>query len=155
MNQITKKPPANLHYPEKFTKKVKTQIFWTFELGTQEGVNILVWIYVVFQKSDRQHDQKLNSETSYWIPATSAQIVIGTENYRDDSFLLNYNKHHYSRGYGQIKEAFRALTKDNILRPYISEVDSISSNDGNIIGYNMDSFDIRYQKSLKVVNRLK
>ena len=38
LNQITKKTPTELHYPEKFVfmKEVNTQNFWTFELGTQE-----------------------------------------------------------------------------------------------------------------------
>ena len=50
MNQITRKTPTNLHYPEKFVfmKEVKTQNSWTSELGTQEGINVPMWIYVVF-----------------------------------------------------------------------------------------------------------
>ena len=52
MDQIAKKTPTNLHYPEKsvFSKEVNTQNLWTFELGTQEGDNLQIWIYVVFQK---------------------------------------------------------------------------------------------------------
>ena len=65
----------------------------------------------------------------------------------DSSLLLNYNDDDNSRGYGQIKEALRALTKDDILQPYISEDDYRSSNEGNIIGYNIHDFDIRYQKN--------
>ena len=60
--------------------------------------------------------------------------------------MKNYDDDDYSRGYGQIKEAFRALTKDNILQQYISEDDLRSSNDGDNIGYNIHSFDKRYQK---------
>ena len=58
MNQITKKTPTELHYPEKtvFMKEVYTQIFWTFKLSTQEGINVPIWIYIVFQQSNRQHD---------------------------------------------------------------------------------------------------
>ena len=46
MIQIKNKTPTNLHYPEKsvFMKEVNTQNFWTFELGTQEGVNVPIWI---------------------------------------------------------------------------------------------------------------
>ena len=63
-NQITKKTPTNLHYPEKsvFMEEVNTQSFWTFELGVQEGINVPIWIYVVFQQSNRQHDQNLNND---------------------------------------------------------------------------------------------
>ena len=60
---------------------------------------------------------------------------------------MNYNDDDYSHGYGEIKEAFKALSKDNILQPYITEDDFRSSNDGNIISYNIHVFDIRYQKN--------
>ena len=154
MNQITRKAPTELHYPEKsvFMKEVNTQSFWTFELGTQEGNNVLIWIYVVFQQNDRQHDQNLNNDTFYRMPVTSAQCIIGTEKYPDSDILLNYNDDDFSQGYGQIKEAFKALTKDNMLQPYISENDfrsSIFVDHGNEIGYNIHDFDIRYQKNFE------
>ena len=148
-NQIKNKTP-NLHYPEKslFMKEVNTQNFWTFELGTQEGVNVPIWIYVVFQQSDRQHDQNLNNDAFVRMPVTSAQFIIGTEKYPDNAILLNYNDNDYSQGYGQTKEAFKAVTKDDILQPYISEKDYRSSNDGNNISHNVHVLDIRYQKNL-------
>ena len=89
------------------------------------------------------------------MPVISAQCNIGTENYPDDAILMNYNDDHYSQAYGKIKADSKAHTKDIILQPYISEDDFRSSNDGDNIGYNIHSFDIRYQKKLKVVNRLK
>ena len=60
--------------------------------------------------------------------------------------MLNYNDDDYSQGYSQIKEASRAITKDDILKPYLSGHDLRSSKDGNKIGYNLYVFDIRYQK---------
>ena len=59
---------------------------------------------------------------------------------------MNYNDDDYSQGYGQTKEAFKALTKDNKLQLYISEDDFRSSNEGDNIGFNIHCFDIRYQK---------
>ena len=149
--QILHKTPTQISYPERsvFMKEVNTQNFWTFELGTQEGVNIPTWIFVAFQQNDRQHDQNLNNDTFVRLPVISVQVVIGTERYPDSGFLLNYDDDDYSQGYGQIKEAFRALTKDNILLPYITEDDFRSSNEGNNIGYNIYAFDIRYQKSFE------
>ena len=146
--QIINKTPTKINYPERsvFMKEVNTQNFWTFELGTQEGINIRTWIFVGFQQNDRQHDQNLNNDTFVRLPVISAQVVIGTERYPDSSISLNYEDDDYSQGYGQIKEAFKALTKDNILQPYISDHDFKSSNDGNDIGYNIYAFDIRYQK---------
>ena len=150
MNQISKKTPTQFHYPERSVsmKEVNTQKFWNIEVWTQEGVNVPIWIYVVFQQSDRQHDQNLNNDTFYRMPVVSAQVVIGTENYPDVGILLNYDDDDYSQGYGQIKEAFRAVTKYNILQPYITEDDFRSNIDGDNIGYNIHAFDIRYQKNL-------
>ena len=75
--------------------------------------------------------------------------------YPDSGILLNYNDDDYSQAYGQIKEAFKALTKDNLLQPYISEHDFRLSNDDNDIGYNIYAFDMGYQKNLKVLSQLK
>ena len=63
--------------------------------------------------------------------------------------MLNYNDDDYSQGYEQIKKPSRALTKDDILQPYISDNDFRSSNNGNNIGYNLYVFDIRYQKNFE------
>ena len=91
----------------------------------------------------------MNNDTFYRLLVTSAQCIIGTEKYPDSGILLNYNDDNYSQGYGQIKEAFKALTKDNLLQQYISDADFRSSNDGNNIGYNIYAFDIRYQKKFE------
>ena len=149
--QIINKTPTQIHYPERsvFIKEGNTQNFRTFELGTQEGINIPAWIFVGFQQKDRQHDQNLNNDTFLRLPVISAQVVIGTERYPDSSILLNYDDDVYSQGYGLIKEAFKALTKDDILQLYISEDDFRSSIEGNNIGYNIYAFDIRYQKTFE------
>ena len=62
---------------------------------------------------------------------------------------MSYNDDDYSQRYGIIKEAFRALSKDDILKPYKSDNDFRSTNDGNNFGYNLYVFDIRYQKKLE------
>ena len=149
--QIINRTPTEINYPEKsvFMKEVNTQNFWVFELGTQEGINIPTWIFVGFQQNDRQHGQNIKNDTFVRLPVISAQVVIGSERYPDSGVLLNYEDDYYSQGYGQIKEAFKALTKDDILQPYISDHDFKSSNDGNDIGYNIYAFDIRYQKNFE------
>ena len=65
MKQIVDKTPTELNYPEisVFMKEVKPQNLWTFKLGTQEGPNVSLLIYVAFQQNDRQHDQNLNNDT--------------------------------------------------------------------------------------------
>ena len=63
--------------------------------------------------------------------------------------MINYNDDDYSQGYGQIKEAFRALTIDDSFQPFISYNDFRSSNNNNDFAYNSYVFDIRYQKNLE------
>ena len=151
MNQIKKNTPTLHHYPERsvLLKEVNTQNLWTFELDTQEGINVPIWIFIASQQNDRQNDQNLNNDTFYRPLVTSAQCIIGTEKYPDSSILLNYNDDNCSQVYGQIKEAFKALTKDNLLQQYISDNDFRSSNDGDNIVYNIYAFDIRYQKDFE------
>ena len=91
MTQIKQKTPTNLHFPESsvFMKEIFTQNFWTFELGTQESINVPIWVSVVFQQMDRQNDQNLNNDAFVRLPVVFAQIVIGTERYPDTGILLN------------------------------------------------------------------
>ena len=139
MKQIVNKIPTELQYIEKsvFMKEVNTQNLWSFELGTQEGVNVPIYVIVGFQQQDRQNSQNENNDSFYRPPVISAQCIIGTERYPDNAILLNYDDDDYNQGYGQIKEAFKALTKDDILQPYISDDDFRSSNNNNDVGYNL------------------
>ena len=113
MNQIKQKSPTNLHYPERsvFMKEVNTQKFWTFELGTQEGINIPIWFFVIFQQSDTQHDHDLNNVTFVRLPVISARIVIGTERYPDTVILLNYNDDEIVKVMDKQKKFLKLLQK--------------------------------------------
>ena len=90
--QITKNSPTILHRPERsvFMKEVNTQNLWTFVLGTQESIDVPIWIFVAFQQNDRQNDQDLNNDRFYRPLVTLAQCIIGTEKYPDSGILLNY-----------------------------------------------------------------
>ena len=149
-NQIVKKLPTELRHIERsiLMKEVKTQNLWNFEVGTENGSNIPIWIIVGFQQSDREHDQNRKNNTFHKPRLMSAQCIIGTERYPDSAIFLNYDDDDCSQGYGQRKEVFRALTKDDILQPYILDHDFRSSIDGDKVGYNLYVFDIRYQKIL-------
>ena len=146
-NQILDKTPTELQNVENsvFMEEVNSQNFWFFELGTQTGILIII----SFLQQDRQDSQNVDSDTFYRPPVTLAQCIIGNEIYPDDSILLNYDDDDYSQGYGQFKEAFKALTKDDILQPDISDHDFRSSIDGGNIGYKLHVFDISYQKNLE------
>ena len=148
--QILSKTPTELRFVERsvFMKDVNNQNLWNFELGSHENMNVPIWIIIGFQQRDRQDSQNLNNDTFCRLPVVSAQCIIGTEKYPDAGILLNYDDDDYSQGYHQIKEAFRALTKDAILQPYFSEADFRTSNvAANEIDYNLYVFDIRCQKN--------
>ena len=77
-----------------------------------------MFLYGILYDFNKEKDsQNLNEVNFYTGPVTSAQCIIGTEKYPDSATLLNYNDDDYNQGYGQIKEAFKALTKDDILQP--------------------------------------
>ena len=151
MKQIINETPTELRYIERsvFMKEVNNQNLWNFELGSQESMNVPLWIILGFQQRDRQDSQNLNNIFCR-LPVVSAQCIIGTEKYPDAGILLDYDDDDYSQGYLQIIEAFKALTKDSILQPYISEQDFRSSNvRATDVGYKLYVFDIRYQKNFK------
>ena len=129
-NQILSKTPTELRFVEQsvFMKKVNNQNLWNFELGNQESMNVPIWIVIGLQQRDRQSSQNSNIDTFCRGPVTSSQAVIGTEKYPDTGPLLNYDDDDYSQAYSQIKEAFRALTKDDILKPYTPDDDFGYSN---------------------------
>ena len=156
--QILSKTPTELRYVERsvFMKEVNNQNLWNFELGSHENMNVPIWIIIGFQQRDRQDSQNLNNDSFCRLPVVSAQCIIGTEKYPDAGILLNYDDDDYSQGYHQIKEAFKALTKDDILQPYISDDNFRTSNvAANDIGYNLYVFDIRYQKNFTTSQPIK
>ena len=149
-NQILKKMPTELRYVERsvLMQEVNNQNLWRFDLGSEENINVSIWIFIGFQQQDRQDSQNLNNDAFCRLSVVSAQCIIGTEKYPDAGIILNYDDDDYSQGYSQIKEAFRALTKDNILETYIDDDNFITSNArADDVGYNLYVFDIRYQKN--------
>ena len=157
LKEIQHKIPTELRYVESsvFMKEVNTQNLWSFELGTQEGINLPIWIIIGFQQSDWQDDQNLNNDSFYKPPVTSAHCLIGREKYPDSAILLNYNDEDSNQGYGLIKRAFKDLTKNNILEPYITDNDFRSCNDVDNIGYILYVFDITYQKNFESAQPIK
>ena len=59
--QILSKTPTELRYVEGsvFMKEVNNQNLWNFELGSQESINVPIWITIGFQQRDRQDSQNL------------------------------------------------------------------------------------------------
>ena len=155
--QILSEIPTKLQYVDRtvFMKEVNTQNLWTFDLGTEEDINIPIWIIVGFQRWESQDSQNLNNDTFFKPPVASAQCIIGTEKYLDAGFFLKYEEDDYSHSYGAIKEAFRLFTKDDNLTPNVSDIDFRSSDNGHDVGYNLYVFDIRYEKNLEAAQPTK
>ena len=130
-------------------KKENNQNLCKFELDSHEIINVPIWIIIGFQQRDSQDSQNLNNDSFYRLPVISCQAIVGTEKYPDSGKVLNYDDDDYSQGCHQTKEAFKALTKDDILQPYISDDDHRSSNGGVEICYNLYVFDLRYQKDFE------
>ena len=86
-------------------------------------MNVPLSIFVGVQQIDRQNSQSVNNHTFYRPPVPGAKCIIGTEEYPDAGILLNYNDDDCFGLYHQIKEAFRALTRDDILQTYIPDHD--------------------------------
>ena len=156
--QILSKTPIELRYVERsvFMKEVNNQNLWNFELGSLESMNVPIWNILGFRQQDRQDSQNLNNDTFCRLPVVSAQCIIGTEKYPDAGISLNYVDDDYSQGYHQIKEAFNALTKDDIVQPYVSEQDFRSSDArADYFGSILYLFDIRYQKNFTASQPIK
>ena len=127
-----------------------------FELGSQESVNVPISIIIGFQQQDRQDSQNINKDIFCRLPVSSAQAIISTETYPDAAILLNYDDDDYAQGYSQIKEAFRTLTKDDILQPFTSVDDFRPSNvRADDVGYSLYVFDIRCQKNFTASQLIK
>ena len=118
--------------------------FW---IGAQEGINIPLWTILGFQQRKRESSQNLNNDNFYRPPVTKAQCIIGTKNYPDSSILLNSIDDDYSQGYGQIKEAFESLSKDDTLTLFLTDKDFRSSNINIDIGFILYVFEMRRQKN--------
>ena len=131
-----------------FMEEVRNQKTWNFHSGTEESINVPIWINIGFQQQDRQNSQNLNNDNFCWLPVISAQGFIGTEKQPDSTILLNYKNDNYSQGYGKIKEVFRALTGRDTLKSNITEHDYRLSNKDFLPGHHLYVLDERYQKNV-------
>ena len=95
--QILSKTPTELRYVERsvFMKEVNNQNLWNFELGSQESLNVPIWIIKAVHKRALQDSQNLNNDTFCRSPVTSDHCIIGTEKYPDAGILLNYDDDDY------------------------------------------------------------
>ena len=97
---------------------------------------------------DQFNQQHQNSDTFYRPSVVNAQCVVGSDKFTDAGINCNYAIDKFSPAYGEIVSCFRHLAKDNILQPYITQKDFVTSKNcpyGNP-GYNLYIFDIRHHQ---------
>ena len=63
-------------------KEANSRNLWNFELGSQESMNVPIWIIIGFQQRGTQDSQNLNNNALYRLPVTSAQCIIERKNTR-------------------------------------------------------------------------
>ena len=87
--QISSKTPTVLRHIEQ-PVSIKAVIFHelcNFELGSQESVDVLIWIIVGFQQRDLKDSQNQGTDTFCRLPVMSAQCKTEKENYLDAGIL--------------------------------------------------------------------
>ena len=92
-----------------------------------------------------------NNDTFYKTPVGKCQCISGTEKFLDARRLLKNDDDDYSQPFGQTREVFGTLTKDDIPKPCIS-LDNFRSSNIRVddVGYNLFVFDMRCQQNFTV-----
>ena len=157
LGHISSKTPTELSFIKRssYMKDVTTENNWTFELGV-DGIDIPIYVIVEFMQRDQFYQQQ-NNDTFYRPSVVNAQCIISREKIPDAGLNCNYAIDNYSQAYGDIVPCFRHLAKDNILQPYITQKDFITSNnyaDGNP-GYNLYVFDIPHHQDYSSAQPIK
>ena len=119
-------------------------------------MNVPIWILIGFQQRDRRNSQSLKNDSFCRLPVISAHCITGTEKCLTSGILLNYDDDDYAQSYSQIKDVFRALTKDDILQRYKFD-DGFRSSNAVVfeLGYTLYVFDIRYQQNFTAFQPIK
>ena len=61
-------------------KKVNNQNLWNIELGSQESMNVPIWISDGFQQQSRRHSQNLNNDSFVGYPLLVLNASLGRKN---------------------------------------------------------------------------
>ena len=153
LRHILSKIPTELSYIKRSSYKKDTTIEnnWTFELGVGNGVDAPLYIRVGFVQRDQFNQQQQNIDTFYRASVANTQCTIGSEQFPDAGINCKFAIDKYSQAYEENVSCIRHSAKDNILQPYITQKDFISSNsypDGNPCN-NLYVFDIRHHQDYR------
>ena len=108
-------------------------------------------------RRDQFNQQHQNKSTFYRPSVVNAQFIVGSEKFPDAGRNCNYAFDKISQAYGEFVSCFRHLAKDNLLQPYITQKDFVTSStypDGNP-GYNLSVFVIRHHQNYSSAQPIK
>ena len=159
LSNIASKIPTELTFIKRssYMKDVTTENNWTFDLGVGDGIDVLIYVIVGFMQRDQFNQQHQLNDTFYRPSVVNAQCIIDSEKFPDAGINCIYAIDKYPQAYGEIVYCFRLSAKDNILQPYITQKDFVTSNnypDGNP-GYKLYVFDFRHHQDYRSAQPIK
>ena len=140
-----------------YMKDVTNENNWSFALGVGYAFDIPMYVIVGFMQRDQFNEQHQNNDIFCKPNVVNAQCIIGSEKFPDAGIICNYAIDEYSQAYGEFFSCLRHLAKDNILKPYITQKDFITSNKypDDKLGYNLYVFDIRHHQDYSSAQPIK
>ena len=133
-----------VYFERSFSKKRFPQSPWTFELGTGNGLDAVIYIIVGFQQRDQSKEHTLNNVTIHWPPTSWAQNTIATQMYLDVGVKFKYNDFDYCQGYSHFLKKYQVPNKSDMLQSFSSDRDLKSSNLVIDDDYFLSKLDFRY-----------
>ena len=159
LRHIVPKAATELSYVNRslFIKDVTTENNWTFELVMGGGNDIPIKILVGFKQGDQINQQHQNKDDFQRPNVVNAQCNFGTEKFRDAGINIIVAIAKCSPAYGEIVSCFRHLAEDNVLQPYITQKDFLTSyeNPDGKHGYTLYIFDIRHHQDFSSAQPIK
>ena len=106
---------------------------------------------------DQINQQHQNIDIFYRPSEVNVQCIIGSEKFPNAGNNCNYAIDKNSQAYGKIVSCFRHLAKDNILQPYNTQKDILTSNKYPVgdLGYNLYVSDIRHHQGYSSAQPIK
>ena len=98
LGHIVSKAATELSYFKRSScmNDVTTENNWTCELGVGDGIDIPVYVIVVFLQRDQFDQQRQNNDTLYRLSVVNAQCIIGSKKFPDARKNCNHAIDKYS-----------------------------------------------------------
>ena len=97
-------------------------------MGVGNDIDVPIYKIVGFAQRNQFSQQHQNNVTLYRPSKVNAQAVSGTEKLQDAELFCKYAFDEFSQAHGEIVSCFRQLAEDDLLQPYNTQKDFITSN---------------------------